>query len=167
MPRDVSGLGPGWQPGSFARSGGNLGFTLIELLVVITVLGALASFAVVRTQYTVDQAKIARAIGDIRALAIDAQGYQASSINNSPPPSLAAIDRAGLLDPWGRPYVYVPLTTGGTPRTDVFGVELNTIYDIYSMGKDGATATSITSGPGLDDVVLGNDGGFIGRASRY
>lgn len=152
MPRDVSG---------------NSGFTLIELLVVITVLGALASFAVARTQYTVEQAKIARAIGDIRAIAIDAQGYQAASVNNSPPPSLAAIDRAGLVDPWGRPYVYVLLTSGGTPRTDVFGVDLNTMYDIYSVGKDGATTTSITAGPSLDDVLLGNDGGFIGRATRF
>lgn len=86
MRRDESSLGTDRLPGLLACTEGNRGFTLIELLTVTVVLGALASFAVVRTQYTVDQAKIARAIGDIRALAIDAQGYVAASSNNSPPP---------------------------------------------------------------------------------
>lgn len=147
--------------------GDSRGFTLIELITVVTVLGLLATLGVARTQYTVQQARYARAIGDLRALANDIQGFQAASPAQTLPVSLAAIDRAGLLDPWGRPYVYVNLVLGGTPRTDVFGVDLNGEYDVYSQGPDGASALSITAGPSKDDILVANDGGFIGRASRY
>lgn len=141
------------------------GFSLIELLIVLVVMGALASMALIRTKYTIDQAKTARAIGDIRAISNDIAGYQTAG--NTLPPGLADVDRAGLLDPWGRAYVYVLFSAGGTPKTDVFGVQLNLQFDVYSMGPDGATATSLTSGASQDDVVRGNDGGFIGRGSRY
>ncbi|MGE3618479.1 MAG: prepilin-type N-terminal cleavage/methylation domain-containing protein [Gemmatimonadales bacterium] len=153
-PRPVPSLGSG-------------GFTLIELLTVVVVLALLATVGIARTSYTLDQARVARAIGDIRALASDVQGFQAASAGQALPASLAVVDRAGMADPWGNPYVYVNFKLGGTPRTDVFGVDLNSEYDIYSIGKDGASAISITAGPSQDDVVLGNDGGYIGRASRY
>lgn len=141
------------------------GFTLIELITVVVVMGILATLGVARTKYTIEQAKTARAIGDLRALTNDIGGYQSSG--NALPATLVDIDRAGLLDPWGRPYVYVNFSLGGGHRTDVFGIDLNKEYDIYSMGPDGASATSLTSGPSQDDVVRGNDGGFLGRASRY
>jgi general secretion pathway protein G len=144
---------------------GEAGFTVIELLTVLVVMGALAAMAVARTNATVEQARNARAIGDIRAIQAEVQGYFVAG--NALPASLNDIDRAGLLDPWGRPYVYVNFTLGGPPRTDVFGIDLNTEFDVYSLGPDGATATSITAGVSQDDVVRGNDGGFIGRASRY
>jgi general secretion pathway protein G len=136
-------------------------------MTVVIVMGSLSSLAVARTQYTVEQARIAKAIGDIRAVTNDINGYAAASAGNALPPSLVDIDRAGLLDPWGRPYVYVLFSTGGTPRTDVFGVDLNSEFDVYSMGPDGASAISITAGASQDDVLLAGDGGFIGRASRY
>jgi general secretion pathway protein G len=141
------------------------GFTVIELLTVLVVMGVLAAMAVIRTSATVEQGRIARAIGDIRAIQAEVQGYLAAG--NALPASLADIDRVGLLDPWGRPYVYVNFALSGPPRTDVFGIDLNTDFDVYSLGPDGATATSITAGVSQDDVVRGADGGFIGRASRY
>lgn len=147
------------------RQARSQGFSLIELLTVLVVMGTLAAFATVRTRYTIEQAKIARAIGDLRALSNDIAGYQ--SAGQALPAALSDVDRAGLLDPWGRPYVYVNFSLGGTPKTDVFGVPLNSEFDVYSMGPDGGTATSLTSATSQDDVVRGNDGGFIGRGSRY
>lgn len=148
-----------------ARQAASLGFTLIELMTVTVVLGTLAGMAMVRTSYTVEQARIAKATGDIRALAQDILGYQTSGQNL--PAGLADIDRDGMVDPWGRKYVYVLFSTGGIPRTDVFGVDLNTDFDVYSVGPDGASTTSIVAGPSQDDVLFGNDGGFIGRATRF
>jgi general secretion pathway protein G len=142
-----------------------MGFTLIELLTVLVVLGGLASLAVPRTEYTIDQAETARATGDIRAIFNDILSYVAAG--GALPASLNDVDRGALMDPWGRPYGYVDLSSGGTPRTDVFGVPLNADFDVYSRGPDGARATSVTAGVSQDDVVRGNDGGFIGRASRY
>jgi general secretion pathway protein G len=141
------------------RQAASLGFSIIELMTVVVVMGGLSTLVVARTEYTVKQAKFARAIGDIRAIAQDVQGYTAATQGQALPPSLAHVDRDGLRDPWGRPYQYVNFSSGGTPRTDVFGVELNSEYDIYSLGPDG--------GPSIDDVILANDGGFIGRAARF
>jgi len=143
----------------------SLGFTLIELMTVIVVMGALAAMAVAKTKYTVEQAKIARAIGDLRALAADIGGYLTAG--NALPVTLADVDRDGMLDPWGRPYVYVNFSVGGSPRIDVFGVSLNTDYDVYSLGPDGSSSISLSAASSQDDIVRGNDGGFLGRGSRY
>jgi general secretion pathway protein G len=150
-----------------ARPGrrGTLGFTVIELMVVLTVMGTLSVMAIARTNYTVEQAKFARAIGDLRAISADVQGYQAAG--QALPATLGDVDRAGILDPWGRPYVYVNFKLSGTPRTDVFGVDLNSEFDVYSLGPDGASAPSLASGSSQDDIVRAADGGFIGRGSRY
>ncbi len=149
------------------RQAASLGFTLIELMTVTAVMGTLAAMAVARVSFTIQQARVAKATGDIRALTADILGYQTASSGHALPPGLVDVDRAGILDPWGRPYVYVLFSAGGIPRTDVFGVNLNSDFDVYSVGIDGATATSITAGPSQDDVLLGNDGGFIGRATRF
>jgi general secretion pathway protein G len=149
------------------RQAASRGFTLIELMAVVVVVGTLAAFAVVRSKYTIDQARVARATGDIRAILVDVMAYSAASSSQALPLSLSDIDRAGMLDPWGRPYVYVNFKLGGSPRTDVFGVDLNSQFDVYSMGEDGASSPSLTAGSSLDDVVLGMDGGFIGKATRY
>ncbi len=58
-----------------------------------------------------NQAKIARAIGDLRALSTE--------LNTADPlpATLDGIGRAGILDPWGRPYVYFrfPPSNGKAP----------------------------------------------------
>lgn len=144
---------------------GRGGFTLVELLTVMVVGGVIASFATAKTRYTIEQARTARAVGDLRALSSDIQGYVAAA--QGLPPTLADVDRGGMLDPWGRPYVYVVFVLGGTPRTDAFGIDLNTDFDVYSNGPDGGSSLSLASAAGLDDVLRANDGGFLGRGSRY
>ena len=152
----------GWRIAGPAK--GSRGFTIIELLTVVVVMGTLATIGVARTKYTVEQAKTARAIGDLRALSNDIAGY--ASAGNALPLSLVDVDRAGLLDPWDRPYVYVPFPSG-SPRTDIFGVNLNVDFDLYSLGPDGSSSGSLASAVSQDDVVRGADGGFLGRGSRY
>lgn len=133
----------------------------------MTLIGLLTGLAVPRYRDVVDKARVAKAIGDIRALQTDILSQ------DSLPPSLAAINRATLLDPWGRPYVYYkfPKPKGGGPpagtRKDKFLVPVNSDFDLYSMGKDGATALPFTSKPAQDDIVRANDGGFIGLAKNF
>ena len=50
---------------------------------------------------------------------------------------------------------------------DQFGVPVNTAFDLYSLGEDGSSSPSIMTMPSQDDVLLGDDGGFIGLATRY
>jgi general secretion pathway protein G len=132
------------------------------MLLVMAILGTLAAMAIPRLQSTITQARIARAIGDIRTLETDIDGQEHL------PASLAAIGRANMLDPWGRPYVYAPFTGGlGGARKDRFLVPLNSTYDLYSMGKDGASQPPLTAKSSLDDIVRANDGAYIGLASKF
>lgn len=143
------------------------GFTIIELLATLTLIGLLSGIAVPRYRDLAERARVAKAIGDIRALQTDLLSQ------DSLPPSLAAINRHTLLDPWGRPYVYFkfPAGRGNAPpagaRRDRFLVPVNSEFDLYSLGKDGASAAPFTARASRDDVVRANDGGFIGLAKNF
>lgn len=135
------------------------GMTLIELLAVMAIASSLASIAFPKYHAIADAARVTKALGDIQAL------QTAIDIRDSLPPDLTGIGMT-LTDPWGRPYVYVKFPNGA-PRVDRFGVQLNTYYDVYSVGKDGATSTSLGAAVSADDVVRANDGGFIGQGSKF
>ena len=135
---------------------------MIEMLFVLIVIGGLTSIAAPKVTMFVNDARVARATGDIKAIQVDIMKHVAQY--DVLPASLAAVQRAGFQDPWGRPYIY---SVPGGGRLDAFGVPLNTQFDLYSLGEDGASSASIMAGPSQDDIVLGNDGGFIGQASRY
>src|SRR5512136_1821885 len=147
------------------RGYGELGFTIIELLSVMSIMGLLAALAIPRLQLVVKQAKVARAIGDIRSIQVELMSIEASG--QALPVDLSAIGRAGTLDPWGRPYQYLVITSStiGAARKDRFLVPVNSTFDLYSMGEDGSSVAAMTAGPSQDDIVRASDGGFIGLAS--
>lgn len=143
------------------------GFTLTELLIALAILGVVAGLAYPSYTRYVDRAKVAQAVADIGGMHVALQGYIGE--NREPPDSLAGIGAAGKRDPWGRPYAYLKLSKAsiGKARKNKNLVPINTQYDLYSMGKDGASQGPITTAPSRDDVILANDGGFIGKASDY
>ena len=139
---------------------------MIELLAVLAIISALATIAIPAVQDAVERARVARAIGDIRALETDLEGL------DSLPPDLASVGRGSMLDPWGNPYQYLrfPTRGHGVPqgaRRDRFLVPVNTSYDLYSMGPDGASQAPFSAKASRDDIVRANDGGYIGLASRF
>jgi general secretion pathway protein G len=87
------------------------------------------------------------------------------------PDDLSGIGRAGKLDPWGFPYVYYKFPTGngnpGGARKDRFLVPVNSTYDLYSIGPDGASSPPFTAAKSQDDVVRASDGDYIGLASKF
>ena len=160
----------------------HIGVTLIEMLIVIAIIGTILAIALPMFQSVLDQARVARAIGDISTLQTDIAAYEAGG--KGLPESLATIGRASLLDPWGSPYQYLNFELaagggggskgkgkgGGVPvgaRRDRFLVPINSTYDLYSMGKDGKTVVALTAKASRDDIVRANDGGFIGLAVKY
>jgi general secretion pathway protein G len=55
----------------------------------------------------------------------------------------------------------------GLQRKDLALVPINTDFDLYSKGRDGATQPPLTAASSRDDIVRANDGQFIGLASGY
>jgi general secretion pathway protein G len=152
------------RPGQHLASG----MTLLELMFAIAIVGVLAAVAVPTWHARVEKLKIDTAIADIAGIHLAIQRHVAA--NYIPPADLATIGQAGKLDPWGNPYVYLSFTGlkgKGQMRKDKNLVPINSQYDLYSMGPDGQSVPPLTAKKSRDDIVLANDGGFIGPASDY
>lgn len=52
-------------------------------------------------------------------------------------------------------------------RRDRYMFPLNTDYDLFSLGADGATAVAIGNRVSLDDVIRAQNGGYFGLAGDY
>jgi general secretion pathway protein G len=150
-----------------ARHARPAGFTLIEVLLALVILAVLVAIALPSYKQYRDRAMIAQAVNDIAAMNLQLRDYLTQ--NHVAAPDLSAIGAAGKLDPWGRAYVYVDLAVAGVggARKDKNLVPINTDFDLYSKGKDGASSLPLTAASSRDDVILANDGKFIGLASDY
>jgi len=142
-------------------------FTLIEVMIAVAILGVSAAIAIpIYTEYKV-KLNTAIAVKDIVNIQVAVESfYQAKDIF---PNSLTDVSMNLLLDPWGAPYVYLNLdgVPIGLMRKDQALVPINSDYDLYSKGPDGASVAPLTAMASRDDVVRGNNGGFIGVAADY
>lgn len=144
------------------------GLTLVEVAVAIGLVAILTTLSMPLIGGWRDRVRVQQAQADITAMsmAIDAFGAD----NGRFPTALAEVGRANLLDPWKRPYVYRDLTqqgAGGLARKDHSLVPLNTDYDLYSSGPDGASAPPLTAKSSRDDILRASNGRFIGPAAEY
>lgn len=152
----------GWKHNS------SRGFTLVELLIAVAVVLTLAAIAIPSLMRSIDDAHVARAVGDLDALEADIQAYD--QLNGDLPNTLTDIGRDQTHDPWGHPYQYLNFANvkgKGQMRKDRFLVPINSTYDLYSMGKDGKSLPPITAKVSQDDVIRANDGAYLGLASNY
>ena len=141
------------------------GFSILELLVVTVIIGTLSTMVAPSLQRAREQAQVGAAAIEIRVIEAELAIY--FEINFALPVSLAAIDRAGMVDPWGYPYIYVVVTGPGGSHKDKFMVPLNTDYDLYSVGADGASVAPLSAAKSQDDVIRALNGGFVGLASNF
>lgn len=144
------------------------GFTLLELLVAVAILAVLAAIGLPAYWGYAERARVSQAVTDIRFLNVLVRKYEDD--HRDVPAGLGAIGQADKLDPWGRPYVYLKLgtaATAGLARKNKNLVPINSQFDLYSRGRDGASKPALTAKSSHDDVVLANDGGFVGLARDY
>ncbi len=149
---------------------GRNGFTLVELITVVAIIGILSAIAIPAYSDYVRKARIVVTIADIRMLETAITSYTVS--NNCQPDTLGDIGYGNLLDPWGHPYQYLNIADGnikgkGSFRKDRFLNPLNSDYDLYSMGEDGASKPPLTTKVSQDDVIRASNGAFIGLASDF
>jgi general secretion pathway protein G len=162
-------------PKQFGLPLNNLGFTLVELIVVCAVLGVLATVAMPAYQDLTNKAIIGKAKTEIRVIEKAINAYAID--RNRLPDQLSDIGaEANFLDPWKRNYQYYNIgSASGTQYTcyDPVDQDLNDDFDLYSLGKDGATDHDITD-PGTDppnqssdDIVRARNGSTVELGSQF
>ena len=125
-----------------------------------------ASFAVPAFNGYLQRSRVTRAVSDIGTMSLQLHRWQRDG--RTLPASLAEAGIA-LVDPWGRPYVYLRAADASRAqlRKDGELVPLNTDFDLYSLGPDGMSSLSLPAAPSRDDVVRAANGAYIGVASNY
>ena len=157
------------------------GISILELLIALAAVSILATMAIAvfgssepdcdnpnAKQGPLMRAKIAQVSGDLGKIHMAASQFELSQ--NRYPANLAEIGLDDLRDPWGNPYRYLVvfgIASKGPVRKDHNLHPVNSGYDLYSMGPNGATATPFTSTLGKDDIVMANDGNYFGLACQY
>jgi general secretion pathway protein G len=157
----------GWlvRPGTGAAW---YGFTLVELVITVAIILTLTAIAIPNAATMIENAKVARAVGDVHSIGTTIIGYQA--VQSQFPNTLADVGYGNQLDPWGKPYQYLNFANvsgKGPMRKDRFLVPINSAFDLYSMGQDGQSVPPLTAKASQDDVIWENDGSYIGLASEY
>lgn len=151
-----------------ARPTSQRGMTLLELLLAMVMVAILMAIAYAGYRQVIERVRVSRAIGDIGEIQLTLDKFELN--RGVLPDSLAEIRMGGQLDPWGAPYQYLNLATVmglGAVRKDRNLVPINTDFDLYSMGPDGASRPPLTAGTSRDDIVRANDGSFVGKAEDY
>jgi general secretion pathway protein G len=139
-------------------------------MAAVVVAGLLTAIALPSYRSVIERQKVSKAIADLALIAMSIEKYRTQHFE--PPATLADIDMDTLKDPWDRPYRYLNFAAGGPGvmgqiRKDHNLHPINSEFDLYSMGRDGATRPPLTAPVSRDDVVLARDGGFIGVATDF
>ncbi len=145
------------------------GFTLFELMVALVIAATLTVIAVSAYTGVTERVRVAAAVADIGEIHLKIQKFLLTE-NRGYPATLAELDLDNMIDPWGNPYRYLVvdgLGNNGAVRKDHNLVPVNRRYDVYSMGKDGVSASPFTSRLGRDDIVLAGDGTYFGKAEDF
>jgi general secretion pathway protein G len=156
------------------RNERSLGLTIVELLIVLLIMATLATLGLPLYANALDNARIAKAIADIRVVEKEILVFQL--FNARLPNSLAEVGRANFRDPWKTPYEYLEISCDQTQkkcnppkgaRQDKFFKPLNWDFDLYSRGRDGETTPKLDTKKGADDIVRAVNGGYVGLSSEF
>lgn len=169
MARKKSTFHSGWPALRRGRTPA-CGFTLLELMFAIAVIAVLATLSFGQLGQYVERSKSAAAQADIATMEVQILRYR-NAHQGALPDTLAQIGKGALMDPWRRPYHYTKLEgvkgSKGSARKDKRLNPLNSDYDLFSAGKDGAFHSQVSQKNSLDDVIRARNGAYIGLAADF
>jgi general secretion pathway protein G len=143
--------------------------TLVELMLATALVGVLSAIAIPTYRSAVLKNRIQQARNQL--MTIQAAVLASRGPDLRLPDSLVQVRGVPLTDPWGRPYAYYyfdkPGANRGQVRKDRNLVPINSEFDLYSAGADGATRPPLTAPPSRDDIVVARDGAFVGLARDF
>ena len=161
-------------PRFWGRNERSLGLTIIELLIVVMIMATLSSLGVPLYANTLNNARVAKAIADIRV--VEKEIFVFHLFNARFPKNLIEVGRGNLRDPWDNGYEYLEISCDESlkkckapkgARRDGLLKPLNRDFDLYSKGKDGQSKDKLDSKEGADDVVRAVNGGYVGLSSEF
>lgn len=139
---------------------------------MVAILATLSGLGLVNYRSSIAIAEETVALKELQDLVATIELYEQQM--GQLPETLEDLGMGTPFDPWGNPYQFLNFETGtgsganqGEKRKDRFVVPLNTKYDLYSMGPDGRSVAALTAKDSQDDLVVANDGAFIGWAWQY
>ena len=144
------------------------GLTLVELVTVISILMTLMALSMPVMTQAMDAARVAVSIADLRTLQTEIAQHEL--LKGTLPDTLDQIDRGDMEDSWGNTFEYLNFAKAegkGEFRKDKFLVPLNSTFDLYSKGKDGASKAPLSTKVSQDDVIRAHDGSYMGLASNF
>ena len=160
---------PGAETASADGGRACAGFSFLEVMMLIALVGILAAFALPADLAGSESANRAAAGADIERIEMIIARYRLRH-QDELPRSLDELGLTQLDDPWGRAYHYRPFDSD-LPRTlrrqDRQSKPLNSDYDLYSDGADGASAPALGAPASRDDIIRAADGRFVGAAMDY
>jgi general secretion pathway protein G len=137
------------------------GFTLVELIVVTAVIGVLVAMAIPFFNQYINTVKTGVCVADLRTVDKAISAYIIDK--NAMPVFLSDVGMGSQLDPWKRSFVYHDLSVAGpAPLEDIAFRPLNTDYDLYSTGENGASTPAAGNLANADDIVRSNNGVYAG-----
>ena len=143
------------------------GFTLIELMLVIAIISTLAAIAFPAYHVYIEQARITRAIVEIKNIQNMITWYE--SDKGELPEFLTDLGAGAYIDPWGNPYQYNDVSSKkgkGKQRRDKSWNPLNDDYDLFSSGPDGKTQQQANAKYGRDDIIRAANGQRIALGEK-
>ena len=144
------------------------GFTIVELLLTLAIFSILVGVGYSSYSTVLERNRTAAVVNDLTRIKFAIERFRAAE--DELPESLAGIGMDGMRDPWGNAYAFLNFETvhgNGHKRKDHNLVPINTEYDLYSKGPDGRSASPLTAAISKDDIIVANDGAYIGRACDY
>ncbi|MGD9010090.1 MAG: hypothetical protein PVG41_19350 [Desulfobacteraceae bacterium] len=139
-------------------------FTLIDLMTALIIVGIFASAAVTLYIKYKKEGQIELAITELKI--IEKKIANIVLKNGKLPDDLSEIGVGKIVDPWGRPYRYLKIYGSDdvkdgrdNPRINQSQDRINTDFDLYSVGRDGNSAASLTATISRDDIIRAKNGG--------